>query len=209
MLTRLPRSTSKLTFGMPPCLVRRRSRASAALRYCVGLTPNAEKARRHAARLGRSESGVSPMRWSAAVCSAWYAASRAGGVGPLASPCARITSPMISGRLEQGCITAKQDHQSGNPIWSSPSTRTELPHRITAGSRVTGRCGCRTSAVTRALISQPHSPPWPGTAVMRRRPDGVVRPADVEDRDSVVVDAEDVALPGRSRSWRPSQSVVR
>ena len=48
MLTRLPTSTKVLMEGISPFLVKRRSKASAALRYLVGETPKALNARRHA-----------------------------------------------------------------------------------------------------------------------------------------------------------------
>ena len=63
-------STSVLIDGIEPCLVSRRRSASAADRYAVGSTPNARNARRHAARLGSSESGVSPIRATTTACSA-------------------------------------------------------------------------------------------------------------------------------------------
>ena len=44
MLTRLQISTTALMLGISPFLVSRRSRASAALRYWVGSTPNCRKA---------------------------------------------------------------------------------------------------------------------------------------------------------------------
>ena len=48
--------------GRSPCLTSRRSSASAAQRYCVGLTPNPRKTPRHAANDGSSLSDVSPIR---------------------------------------------------------------------------------------------------------------------------------------------------
>jgi len=47
---------------MSPCLARRRSNASAALRYCVGFAPNPENALRHAAIDGSPEGGVAASR---------------------------------------------------------------------------------------------------------------------------------------------------
>ena len=52
-------STNVLMLGMSPFLVSRRRSDSMALRYWVGLTPKAAKARRQAATDGISASGVS------------------------------------------------------------------------------------------------------------------------------------------------------
>ncbi len=83
--------------GSSPCLVSRRMRPSAAERYWVGSTPKARKARRQAASDGTSLREVSPIRAMTSACAASNAAARPGGVGPFATPLARITPPTIPG----------------------------------------------------------------------------------------------------------------
>ena len=63
---RFARSTSLPMDGNSPCFVSRRRSASAAERYCVGSTPKPRNTLRHAASVGSSLSGVSPIRATAA-----------------------------------------------------------------------------------------------------------------------------------------------
>ena len=65
MLTRFARSTRVPMDGSSPCFVRRRRSASAAERYCVGSTPKPRNTFRHAASVGSSLRGVSPIRANA------------------------------------------------------------------------------------------------------------------------------------------------
>src|SRR6266851_2819689 len=80
-----------------PFFSQRRSSASAALRYCVGSTSKLRKALRHAASDSTWLKGVVPMRCKVACCSAWKAACKSFGVGPLVMSRARITPPATPG----------------------------------------------------------------------------------------------------------------
>lgn len=95
--TRFPKSASRLRDGTSPCLTRRRNRASAALRYWVGFTPNPANTRRQAASDGTSDSGAPSRSASVVCCWARNCSSRAGGEGPLRKPAASAAPARIVG----------------------------------------------------------------------------------------------------------------